>query len=292
MIKINGKEMYRLFLERAEQGDALAQYRFANMYEVGYGVKKDKNKAFEWYQKAAEQHNVDACYEMGEIYLHASAHDDVVKPDHKKAFDWYLQAAEQGHNEAKYIVGLWNLLELEEYGKEYVNKAFKQFVEIAVRESKYNDEVINQAGRFFGTALSKEHFNLYEQCIKFAKKDCIVARYMMGQIYCQKGIKENNRIYLKKALECFTFVLEIALVDYYGGSRYRKNLHGAEFAKHVFYCGEYKSIGSCLMGIQIMWNINKLDEQDMVKVLELLEMAANAGIPEIIEFLEEIAKKG
>jgi len=292
MIKINGKEMFKLFMEKAEQGDALAQYRLANMYEVGYGVGKDKNKAFEWYQKAAEQHNVDAYYKMGEIYLHASAHDDVVKRDNKNAFNWYLQAAEQGHIEAQYIVGLWNLFELEEYGEEYVNKGFKQFTEIAVKERKYNDEVINQAGRFFGTALYKEHVNLYEQCTKFAKKDCIVARYMLGQIYCQKGIRENNRKYLKKALECFTFVLETALVDYYGGSRYRKNLHGADFAKHIFYCGEYTSIGSCLMGIQIMWNINKLDEQDKAKVLGLLEMAANAGVSEAIEFLEEIAKKG
>jgi len=290
--KINGKEMYRLFLEKAEQGDALAQYRLANMYEVGYGVKKDKNKAFEWYQKAAEQHNVDACYKMGEIYLHASAHDDVVKPDNKKAFDWYLQAAEHGHHEAQHVLGLWFLYELEKYGEEYVENAFKYFAEVAKQENKYSDDMIDQVNHFFGLALNEEYAHLYDQCLKFSKNRCIVAQYMLGQIYCQKGIKENNRKYLKKALEFFTFVLETALVDYYGGSRYRKNLHGAEFTKHVFYCGEYESIRSCLMGIEIMWNNNKLDEQDKAKVLGLLEMAANAGVPEIIEFLEKIAKKG
>ena len=39
----------------AEQGDPEAQYYLGLMYEMGFGLKQDYFKAFELYQKAAEQ---------------------------------------------------------------------------------------------------------------------------------------------------------------------------------------------------------------------------------------------
>jgi TPR repeat protein len=45
-------EWYR---KAADQGDAFAQCNLGVMYENGYGVAKDMNKAVEWYRKAAAQ---------------------------------------------------------------------------------------------------------------------------------------------------------------------------------------------------------------------------------------------
>ena len=47
-------------LKAAEQGDADAQQNMGVCYELGIGVKKDKQEAVKWYRKAAEQGNSSA----------------------------------------------------------------------------------------------------------------------------------------------------------------------------------------------------------------------------------------
>ena len=44
----------------AEQGDAEAQFMLAGRYKKGKGVKKDLDKAIEWYTKAAAQGDEEA----------------------------------------------------------------------------------------------------------------------------------------------------------------------------------------------------------------------------------------
>lgn len=46
---------FEWWLERAEEGDGVAQHKVADMYYYGDGVEMDCNKAFEWYMKAADQ---------------------------------------------------------------------------------------------------------------------------------------------------------------------------------------------------------------------------------------------
>ena len=45
----------RLEVQKAEQGDAKAQFNLAVMYENGTGLKKNREEAIKWYLKAAEQ---------------------------------------------------------------------------------------------------------------------------------------------------------------------------------------------------------------------------------------------
>ena len=63
------------------------------MYANGQGVKQDYFKAFEWYQKAAEQGNADAQCFLGFMYQYGQG----VKQDYFKAVEWYQKAAEQGN---------------------------------------------------------------------------------------------------------------------------------------------------------------------------------------------------
>ena len=51
-------------LKAAEQGDAIVQFKLGWMYAEGKGVTKDTVKAVEWYQKAAEQGNAAAQYNL------------------------------------------------------------------------------------------------------------------------------------------------------------------------------------------------------------------------------------
>jgi hypothetical protein len=54
--------------ERAEQGNADAQYNLGVMYDNGQGVPQDKAEAVKWYRKAAEQGHARSQFSLGLMY--------------------------------------------------------------------------------------------------------------------------------------------------------------------------------------------------------------------------------
>jgi hypothetical protein len=54
------KQAVAWYQKAADQGNAGAQYNLGFMYKNGYGVNKDSKQAVAWYQKAADQGDVDA----------------------------------------------------------------------------------------------------------------------------------------------------------------------------------------------------------------------------------------
>ena len=72
--------------ERADQGEALAQFKLANLYESGRdGVPKNLPKAAALYLKAAEQGRADAQYNLAMMY--ESGHG--VAKDAAEAARWF-----------------------------------------------------------------------------------------------------------------------------------------------------------------------------------------------------------
>ena len=57
-------------------------------------------KAIEWYEKAAEQGDAEAQYNLGNMYYHGHG----VDVNHKKAVEWFKKAAEQGHRRAQIVL--------------------------------------------------------------------------------------------------------------------------------------------------------------------------------------------
>jgi TPR repeat protein len=84
---------FRLFSGLAESGNARAQYWLADMYEYGYGVKKDIPEAISWMEKAANQGLATAQGRLGEIYF---AGQETVQ-DFKAARKWLQKAANQNN---------------------------------------------------------------------------------------------------------------------------------------------------------------------------------------------------
>ena len=79
------------------QSSGASLYELAENYYHGQnGVKEDRAKAFELYQKAAEQGHVEAQYSLGYMY----AYGECVEKDELKALFWYRKAAAQGHEKA------------------------------------------------------------------------------------------------------------------------------------------------------------------------------------------------
>jgi TPR repeat protein len=54
-IQIKDIDEFQFYLEKAETGDAEAQYKIGSMYEFGKGTRKNEEKSKYWYGKAAEQ---------------------------------------------------------------------------------------------------------------------------------------------------------------------------------------------------------------------------------------------
>ena len=67
-----------------------------NYYRGQKGVREDRVKAFELYQKAAEQGHPEAQYSLGYMY----AYGECTAKDEEKALFWYRKAAAQGHEKA------------------------------------------------------------------------------------------------------------------------------------------------------------------------------------------------
>ena len=64
------QEALKRLCERAENGDAQAQFELGKCYAQGSGVEQSMSDAIEWYRKAAEQGNADAQDDLGLCYLH------------------------------------------------------------------------------------------------------------------------------------------------------------------------------------------------------------------------------
>ena len=80
----------------ANEGNARAQFRLAEMFAEGRGVEKDLKTAADWYCEAAEHGYVRAQVKLGELYEAGRGYSEARK--------WYLKAAEQGVARAQYTL--------------------------------------------------------------------------------------------------------------------------------------------------------------------------------------------
>ena len=127
-----GQDVISLF-EKAQDGDAQAQYELANCYLKGNGVKKDPAKAFTWYKQAAAQGHerakmaLDMLSDMGlstpnptpaATPTPAPQHDQseanqlfqqgvrcLNEKNYTEAAKLFKAAADQGHAQAQFYLG-------------------------------------------------------------------------------------------------------------------------------------------------------------------------------------------
>jgi TPR repeat protein len=90
------------FQSLADQGDAVAQYNLAVMYEYGQGVPQAYALAAMWYWRSAEQGTDLAQYNLGVLYEKGHG----VPRDFIKSVEWYTRAAQQGLDLAQYNLGV------------------------------------------------------------------------------------------------------------------------------------------------------------------------------------------
>ena len=79
----------------------LAQHSLGKMYATGEEVAQNHKKAFEWYQKAADQGYAPAQHSLGNMYENGKG----VAQSFDKAVKWYKMAADQRYAPAQYDLG-------------------------------------------------------------------------------------------------------------------------------------------------------------------------------------------
>ncbi len=92
----------QLWRPLAEGGHVNAQINLAVMYEHGYGMERDLQRAAAWYLAAARQDSAIGQYNLG---LFLAEHSSVI-PAEQDALYWLGKAADQGFADAQFQVGL------------------------------------------------------------------------------------------------------------------------------------------------------------------------------------------
>ena len=99
---IGAVESYRL---AADQGNALAQFNLAMMYELGQGMEPDCAEATKWFLKAAEQGDAGGQLQMGKRCHRGSfaplAQD--ARESRIEAYKWFKLASAQGYRDSQML---------------------------------------------------------------------------------------------------------------------------------------------------------------------------------------------
>ena len=99
--KINDIEAIKWLTKAGDGGLPRAQCELGLIYSSGEGVNKNLKKAFEWYMKAAEKGWPDAQTSVGAAYFSGEG----IEQDYVKAVGWYTKAAEKGDPRAQTLLG-------------------------------------------------------------------------------------------------------------------------------------------------------------------------------------------
>jgi len=93
--------IFRFQYKLAEQGNAEAQYKVGEMYETGRGVDQDREKAREWYTKAAKQDHPKSRYRLLFLDIQKSG----MNVERKQQLTQLQKDANSGVGDAQYFLG-------------------------------------------------------------------------------------------------------------------------------------------------------------------------------------------
>ncbi|CAG8732499.1 31487_t:CDS:2, partial [Gigaspora margarita] len=94
----NNANVVNLFVDAANKGDTIAKYFAGKCYAEGWNINKNKKKALEWYNKAAEKECAAAECVLGEYFYRLRKYT--------KAFDLLKRAENHGNLKALNTLGL------------------------------------------------------------------------------------------------------------------------------------------------------------------------------------------
>jgi len=133
--KKNPERAYACFRKAAETGNSEAQFRTGSCLLYGNGVQENPREAFNWFLKSSASKNSKAQFALGECYQYGNG----TEQDQEKSFYWYRMAADQGDCEALFNIGVrydYGIGTIEDRVKAF--ECYKQASERGHVESQYH----------------------------------------------------------------------------------------------------------------------------------------------------------
>ncbi|RGB41670.1 kinase-like domain-containing protein, partial [Rhizophagus diaphanus] len=224
-IEKNLEKAFYWYQKAAENGVEVAMFNLAICYENGKGTEINLEKAFHWYQKSAENGNINAMYNLASNYKNGNG----TEINLEKAFRWYQKAAEKDH-----INAIFNLAICYGSGKgteKNLEKAFYWYQKAAEngnRNAMFNLALCHKNGEGTEENLEKA-FHWYQ---KAAENGNEIAMFNLAICYKNgKGTEKN----LEKVFYWYQKAAENGYIDamfnlamcYENGEGTEKNLEKA-----------------------------------------------------------------
>jgi TPR repeat protein len=212
---------YKLHIKNAEKGDNVSQHYIGNCYYYGINMRKNYNKAIEWYLKSSEGGNIKAMYMLACCYAHGSG----VKKDEKKAFELYSKSAEGGYKHALIKVG--NCYQYGNFTFEDQDKAYEFYLKAAEKNDSYSQYKLANYYNDGKHAPKNEEKGFY-WIRKAAINGIIDAQFALAEYYLNNSINKNERKafnwYLKLANDGVRKAMNLVANCYGDGIGTNKNL--------------------------------------------------------------------
>ena len=247
-------------------------YALGEQYYHGNGVAQDYDRAFKYFEQAANAGSAEAMTYIGVMYALGRG----VKQDYSKAMKWYTRAADAGSASAMNYIGL-NYEDGKGVKQDY-DKAMEWFVRAADAGNTY---AMNNIAMLYykGNGVKRDYSKAIEWYTRAAKLGNAVAMYMIGFMYERgEGVKQDY----SKAMEWYTRAAELgdATSMYMIGSLYSLGWGiNQDYTKALEWYTRAADAGEALAmhAIGAMYEYGHGVEQDQSKAQEWYDKARTAG---------------
>lgn len=201
-------------IKKAEQGDASAQLEYGRLLKTtGNGVEQDWQKAVEMLQRASDNGNPDAQWELGLMYEYANHVDQ----DQAKALELYQNSADAGSPIGLYLVAhcYQHGIVVEEdlaVSDSLYAKSFDELMLLAPEEDIY---VLNFVGSayYWGDGVETDRQKAFDYYLISAQKGNPETQYKIGNCYetgqgTEKDIEQALLWYNKSAAQGYPDAME------------------------------------------------------------------------------------
>ena len=161
----------------AQQDNVDAILQLIEIYENGYGVTKDEKKGVMYEKKAAGLGSAKAQYYLGNTYHNGYGGE---AKNLSKAVEWYRKAAEQGYAKAQDMLGDC-YYEGDGVTKDYA-KAVEWYRKAAEQGYKYAQKSLGSC-YYFGRGVTKDYAMAVEWYRKAAEQGYANAQDLLGDCY-------------------------------------------------------------------------------------------------------------
>jgi len=245
--------------QKAEQGDAEAQYQLGMRYERDDGVDQNRTQAFVWFRKAelqkhkdatasaenyrrrdltdyykkkleesrqkAEQGDIDEQYALGLSLSNGTG----LPRNTEEGLKWLRKAAEQGHAEAQYHIGLSYRLgegvaQSDAEAIKWIRKAAEQGHKDAIEAVQKYNTFVEQKNTTISQSKNNTEPLTGTNLRQKAEQGNVIAQYSLGNEYYMRGVLNGNARDYAEAVKWYKKAAEQGHADaqYFLGDSYAK----------------------------------------------------------------------